>query len=57
MPTEETKPKTAKDIVKDYGSVQVEELLSEEGEQANIENNPQANAERTRKNLHLLNVR
>ena len=40
-----------------YGSVQVEELLSEEGEQANIENDQQANAERTRKNLHFLNVR
>lgn len=38
-----------------FGTVQVEELLSEEGEQANIESDQQTNANRTRQNLHLLN--
>lgn len=38
-----------------FGTVQIEELLSEDGEQANIESDQQANADRTRRNLYLLN--
>lgn len=40
-----------------FGATQIEELLSEEGEQANIENDQQANADRTRRSLYLLNGR
>lgn len=40
-----------------FGTVQIEELLSEDGEQANIENDQQTNADRTRRSLHLLNGR
>lgn len=38
-----------------YGSVQVEELLSEQGEEANIASDQQANCEKVRRNLHKLN--
>lgn len=38
-----------------FGTVQVEELLSEDGEQANIESDQQTNVARTRRSLHLLN--
>lgn len=40
-----------------FGTVQIEELLSEDGEQANIESDQQTNADRTRRELHLLNGR
>lgn len=38
-----------------FGAAQIEELLSDEGEQANLENDQQVNADRTRRSLHLLN--
>lgn len=38
-----------------YGNAQIEDLLSEEGEAANMESDQQRNAELTRQNIHRLN--
>lgn len=37
-----------------FGTTQVEEILSEKGEAANLENDQQTNVERTRHSLYLL---
>lgn len=37
-----------------FGIAQVEEILSERGETANVESDQQTNVERTRRNLYLL---